>query len=82
MAKARKKNISEQTLQKKKDKKFKVNPFEIKVNRKKHAVLNPKYEKHMHGQPGVSRAKANQKVSQNSLYMGNWYDSLNNVICS
>lgn len=40
----------------------KVNPFEVHINHKKHAILGQK-SKDDHGLPGVSRGKAYKKVS-------------------
>ena len=62
MAKMRKKNLSDKTRSKKKDVSVKKNPFEIKINRQKHNVLNKKFVKHDHGMPGASRSKALKKV--------------------
>lgn len=39
-----------------------VNPFEVKVNRKKHDVLGQRRSKADSGLPGVSRSRAIQKV--------------------
>ena len=38
-----------------------VNPFEVRLNRKKHDILGQK-TKSDRGLPGVSRSKANKKV--------------------
>lgn len=43
-------------------KKVKVNPFEVKVNKIKHHVLGRKISKHDKGMPGLSRSKAMEKV--------------------
>lgn len=42
--------------------KKKLNPFEVHINREKHKILGKK-SKHDRGLPGVSRAKAIQKVN-------------------
>ena len=39
-----------------------VNPFEVKINKQKHKVVGQKISKHDKGRPGVSRARAMQKV--------------------
>ena len=39
-----------------------VNPFEVKVNRRKHNVLGQRKNKADSGLPGVSRSRAIQKV--------------------
>lgn len=38
------------------------NPFEVRVNRKKHDVLGQRREKGERGLPGVSRSRAIEKV--------------------
>lgn len=50
--------------------KKKINPFEVHVNKEKIKVLGKK-SKHDRGLPGVSRAKAIQKVN-------NWFDNIFN----
>lgn len=47
--------------------KKKMNPFEVHINREKIKVLGKK-SKHDRGLPGVSRAKAIQKVMSTTLY--------------
>jgi nucleolar protein 14 len=58
----KKKNIADQTRNKKKESEKKINPFEIKVNRQKQTVMGRKISKHDRGMPGVSRSKGIQKV--------------------
>ena len=43
------------------------NPFEVKINHQKHVVLGRKLTKFDKGRPGVSRTKAINKVSVESL---------------
>ena len=45
-----------------KKKKISVNPFEIRVNRKKHEVIGQKTKSDAGGRPGLSRSKAIEKV--------------------
>lgn len=52
--------------------KKKINPFEVHINREKIKVLGKK-SKHDKGLPGVSRAKAVQKVIL-SLFSNSLYD--------
>lgn len=47
------------------------NPFEVKVNRQKFPVLGRK-ARHAVGLPGVSRARAVQKVSGGGRASGTW----------
>lgn len=50
--------------------KKKLNPFEVHINREKLKVLGKK-SKHDRGLPGVSRAKAIQKVFVKKFYVLN-----------
>lgn len=65
MAKAKnKKGLSDKVRNKLKNKaKLPPNPFEVKVNRVKHSVVNKNLQKWEKGIPGVSRSKAVKKVS-------------------
>ena len=59
-----KKGVSDQVRNKRKNKGVaRVNPFEVKVNKVKHVVVNKKILKGEKGMPGVSRSKALKKVS-------------------
>ncbi|XP_056004719.1 nucleolar protein 14-like isoform X2 [Ostrea edulis] len=57
----KKKNIADQTRNKKKESEKKINPFEVKVNRQKQKVMGRKISKHDRGMPGLSRSKGIQK---------------------
>lgn len=46
----------------------KVNPFEIRINRKKHEVLGQKRDKGEKGYPGISRSRAIEKVNNKGVY--------------
>ncbi len=50
---------------------LKLNPFEVRINRKKHDILGQKMEKNERGQPGVSRSRAIQKVC-GPQHPGSW----------
>ena len=66
MAKTKKKKQLTEKMAKarrQKSSKSAVNPFEVKVNRQKHQVLNRKLTRHDKGTPGVSRSKAIKRVS-------------------
>lgn len=59
-----KKGLSDKVRNKQKNKaKPAPNPFEVKINKVKHAVVNKKLQKWEKGIPGVSRSKAIKKVS-------------------
>ena len=45
-----------------KKKKTTVNPFEVRLNRKKHEVIGQKIKSDVGGRPGLSRSKAIEKV--------------------
>ncbi|XP_052249880.1 nucleolar protein 14-like [Dreissena polymorpha] len=61
MGKKKLKPVADQVRQKRKHLVKKTNPFEVKVNRKKHDVLGRKAGKFERGMPGVSRSKANKR---------------------
>ena len=67
MGKPRSKKVAAVVARKKKSKEanneLKNNPFEVRVNRKKHEVLGQKI-KSSRGHPGVARSRAIQKVCQ------------------
>lgn len=65
MAKTKsKKGLSDKVRNKQKLKSHQPpNPFEVKVNKIKHSVVNRKVQKWEKGVPGVSRSKAVKKVS-------------------
>ena len=48
-----------------KKRKTTVNPFEVRVNRKKHDVIGQKTKSDAGGRPGLSRSKAIEKVKRN-----------------
>ena len=50
-----------------KKKKTSVNPFEIRVNRKKHEVIGQKSKSDAGGRPGLSRSIAIEKVRISTL---------------
>lgn len=52
-----------------------VNPFEVRLNRKKHDILGQK-TKSDRGLPGVSRSKAIKKVSLRTRAQSNYVRSL------
>ena len=45
-----------------KKKKISLNPFEVRLNRKKHEVIGQKNKSDAGGRPGLSRSKAIEKV--------------------
>ena len=45
-----------------KKRKIAVNPFEVRLNRKKHEVIGQKNKSDAGGRPGLSRSKAIEKV--------------------
>ena len=47
-----------------KKKKTAINPFEVRVNRKKHDVIGQKTKSDTGGRPGLSRSKAIEKVKR------------------
>ena len=46
----------------------KINPFEVRINRKKREVLGQRRDRSERGLPGVSRSRAIEKV-YNSIYI-------------
>lgn len=52
-----KRKLSEKVVERKSISENRTNPFELKINRQKHAILGRK-EKHSKGVPGVARSKA------------------------
>ena len=57
-----KSGISDKVRNRKKNRvKPQTNPFEVKVNKVKHSVVNKKVQKWEKGAPGVSRSKAMKK---------------------
>ncbi|KAK3095262.1 hypothetical protein FSP39_012329 [Pinctada imbricata] len=63
----KKKNVADKVRGKKKDSVQKVNPFEVKINKQKHAVLGRKISKHDRGMPGLSRSKGIKKRKETLL---------------
>lgn len=62
----KKRSVADKVRKAKTSFEIKNNPFEVKINRKKFDVLGRK-SKHDVGLPGVSRSKANNKVSKRLL---------------
>ena len=58
---ARKRSRSNNVVTKKK-KKTTINPFEVRLNRKKHEVIGQKNKSDAAGRPGLSRSRAIEKV--------------------
>ena len=70
----KKSRLSQSVVARKRKSSIDQNPFEVRVNRKKHDVLGQRREKGERGLPGVSRSHAIEKVGiRSSGYNNNIY---------
>lgn len=60
-----KKRVKE-VKKKSKSSQIKINPFEVRINKRKYSVLGQKREKGERGLPGISRSRALEKVYTSS----------------
>ena len=64
-----KKKSTKVLLKKKRSCDKKINPFEVRINRKKHEVLGQRRDRSERGYPGISRSRAIEKVSEQTTVL-------------
>ena len=65
-----KKKSTKVLLNKKRSSDKKINPFEVRINRKKHEVLGQqRRDRSERGYPGISRSRAIEKVSEQTTVL-------------